>query len=142
MCLIQIENDAGNRRKGAVLANAQPAHAIRVDLFLGSAVGDGAGKVEENPVRVYGRLNRRLNRRTERHFHAQAAAVPRYRNSLHGRGPGCVLLRGGGRHQEHPYCEMFANGHHIFATLASAPLESRAAACLLTIPSTCMANWT
>jgi len=36
---------------------------------------------------------------------------------------------------------MFANGHHIFATLASAPLESRAAACLPSLLSTCMANW-
>ena len=106
-----------------MLANAQPAHAIHVDLFLGIAVRYGARKVEKNPVRIYGRLNRRLNRRAERHFHTQADAVPRYRHTLHGCGPGWVLLRGGGRHQEHRDCEMFANCHHIFVTLASAPLS-------------------
>ena len=38
MCLIQIENDTRNRGSGAVLARADPAHAIRVDIFLRIAV--------------------------------------------------------------------------------------------------------
>jgi len=107
-----------------VQARAHPAHSIRVDLFLRIAVRDYAGKVEQNPVRMYSRLNRWLNRRTERHFHAQIAALPRHGYVLYGRGSRCALRRGA-RHEEQYGSEMFLNSLHFLLTLASAPHKFR-----------------
>lgn len=95
--MIQIEHDARYGRFGAVLAGAHPADTIHANLFFYSVWSDGAGKVEENAVWIYRGLNRRLNGRAKRHFHAQVGAVGRrghvfdlYRD-LHGRGAACAL---------------------------------------------------
>ena len=130
--MIQIEDHARNRGSCAVLPGAHPAHAVHVDVFLSFAGSGGAGKVEQNPVWVYGCLNRRLNRRAQRHFDAQAAPISRHRHILDG-GRASAVLGHGIRHQEHIDREMFLNGGHVFLTIGSAPLPSRVAACLISL---------
>ena len=127
MRLIQVKNDARYWRRSAVLARADPEYARDGDRFLRIAIGYRAGKIEQNSVRIDSGLNGWLDRGTESNFDPRSAGVRRHRDILHS-GSSAWSLRGGARHEEHPDREMFSKGHYFFATLASTPLEPRAAA--------------
>jgi hypothetical protein len=122
MCLVEIEYNPRNGRGPAVLASAHTAHPVGVNILFSFAVRDGAGKVEQNPVWIDRGFNRWLHRRTQRHFHSQAAAISCYRDVLYSCGCPACALRQGARHQEHARYEMFADRRHIVSTLASAPI--------------------
>lgn len=96
-----------------MLTRAHPAHAIRVYFFLRFGVGDGARKIEQNPVWVYGCLNRRLHRRTQCHLDSYATSVAPNGYILYSRGSTCTL-RDGTRHQEQGDRELLWNGGHVF----------------------------
>jgi hypothetical protein len=94
MGLIEVENDSRNRRAGAVLAGAHPMHSVGMDRnSFNAVVADGLRKVEQNPVRIGGRLKRRLYRTAERNFHAEIGALSYRRHTLHPRRHGAVLRR-------------------------------------------------
>jgi hypothetical protein len=139
MGLIQIENNPRYRSNGTVLSNPHAAHAIHVDAFLRVAVGDCAGKVEQDPVWVHSRFTQGLNRRSESNFHAQAGSVPGHSHILDVSRASSTLRRSA-RHHEQARREMFPIRHHFFPTLASAPLDSRAVAGLISFPGTCVPN--
>ena len=56
MSLIEIKNDARNRRSSAVLARADVAHAIRIYYFLSIRGNSCTRKVEQNPVGILQRF--------------------------------------------------------------------------------------
>ena len=65
MRLIQVKNNSRDRRRGRVLARAHAEHAIRVHFNFRGFAADRARKIQQDPVRIYRRLNRRLDGRTE-----------------------------------------------------------------------------
>jgi hypothetical protein len=118
MGLIEVENDSGDQRVGAVLAGAHAAHSIRIHRDTSKIiVAAGVRKIEQNAVWIGRRLKRRLNGSTEREFHAQIASLKRRCHPLHRRDPAAVLCRGIGQ-QQHQGPEMFLNCHHSLLTLA------------------------
>src|ERR1700757_1461763 len=72
MGLIEVENDSGDQRVGAVLAGAHAAYSVRIHRDTSKiVVAGGIRKIEQNAVWIGGRLKRRLYGSTEREFHAQ-----------------------------------------------------------------------
>lgn len=76
MRLIEIDYDPSYKRFGAVLAGANPENAIHIYRDVLCVVSaDYAGKVKQDPVWIFSRLNRWRHGSTELDFDAQAAAL-------------------------------------------------------------------
>jgi hypothetical protein len=71
MDLIEVQYDPRDDGAGAVLSGAHALQPVRLDGdSLNVVVADGVWQVEQNPVGIGCRLNRRFNRSAERDFHA------------------------------------------------------------------------
>jgi len=112
--LIEVEDDTGHGRDGAVLGgpNAEQAKRIDCDLIGSTPRADSAGQIEQDPVGADRCFNRRLYRRTEYYFHTQIRALPRHLDFAHSDRPSGTLACGA-RHCQQKGSDMFGNGRHF-----------------------------
>jgi len=120
--LVKVHHDSSDQRQGAMLPGSHLANTIIID---GNCLRRGprncVRQVQQDSVRLHGRIHRGRHRGTQSDFHAHVGALAGDRNILHGsrrRGP-VLCRRTGGQDQ---YCpKMFLNYHHSQLALSDAP---------------------
>ena len=93
--LIEVKNDAGDGRRRAVLAGADPAHAVGIYFnFGGNFSTHRARQVEEDPVGANRNIYGRLYGGAKRDFDAQVGTLARISDFAHSSLALCSLRHG------------------------------------------------